>query len=146
MSDGGSRKPVPRPTPETAPFWEGCAAGELRLQHCLECAHVQFPPRRLCTGCLSPRVAWRAASGNGTVRSWSTVVVPGAAGFEAEVPYISVLVKLEEGPTMLSVLRECRNEDVYPGMDVEVLFEPRGEEMKVPYFRPGSGAAKKAGE
>ena len=31
-------KPVPEPTPETQPFWDGCAAGELRLQRCTDCA------------------------------------------------------------------------------------------------------------
>lgn len=27
-------KPAPKPTPETQPFWDGTAAGELRIQRC----------------------------------------------------------------------------------------------------------------
>jgi hypothetical protein len=29
--------PVPVPTPETAPFWAGMLAGELRIQKCNSC-------------------------------------------------------------------------------------------------------------
>lgn len=131
-----STKPIPTPNPETAPFWAGCAEGELRLQHCVDCQHVQFPPRRLCSGCFGQDVEWRVASGRGTVRSWSTVRMPGAPGFEAEVPFLSVLVALEEGPTMLSVLRECRAEDVDFDLPVEVIFEQRSDTIFVPYFKP----------
>ena len=125
-------KPLPGPTPETQPFWDGCAQGEFRLQHCRDCGHVQFPPRKLCSGCFSDQVAWQKASGRGRVMSWSTVVVPGAPGFESEVPFISVLIRLEEGPSMLSVLRGCEEGDVD---FVQVLFEKRSDDLFVPYFR-----------
>jgi uncharacterized OB-fold protein len=128
-------KPIPKPTPETEPFWAGCAKGELHLQHCTSCDHVQYPPRKLCSGCFSPDVEWRRASGRGRIRSWSTVVAPGAPGFESEIPFISVLIKLDEGPTMLSVLRDCEAEDVDFELPVEVVFEQRSEEIFVPYFR-----------
>ncbi len=131
-----NNKPVPKPTPETQPFWDGCAEGELRLQHCSDCQYVQYPPRKLCAGCFSTNVTWRAASGRGIVRSWSTVVAPGAPGFEAEVPFISVMITLQEGPTMLSVLRACEADQVEFDMPVEVIFEQRSETIYVPYFKP----------
>jgi uncharacterized OB-fold protein len=128
-------KPVPKPTPETAPFWEGCAQNELRLQHCESCGHVQFPPRKLCSGCFSTDVVWRPASGRGTVRSWSTVVMPGAPGFSEEVPFVSALIQLDEGPTMLSVLRHCSADEVDFDLPVEVIFEQRSDTIAVPYFQ-----------
>ena len=131
-------KPAPKPTPETQPFWEGCAAGELRLQHCSSCEHVQYPPRKLCSSCFSQDVEWRVASGKGIVRSWSTVTLPGAPGFAEEVPFISVLVQLQEGPTMLSVIRECEADQMDFGMSVEVIFEQRTESIAVPYFKPAT--------
>ena len=131
-------KPIPKPNPETAPFWAGCAAGELRLQHCLSCGQVQFPPRKLCSACFSTEVEWRPATGRGTVRTWSTVVRAGAPGFEQEVPFVSALIRLEEGPTMLSVLRNCTPEAVDFDMQVEVIFEPRSEQIHMPYFQPAN--------
>ena len=136
MSNQLNQKPVPKPNPETAPFWEGCAVGELRLQHCRDCEHVQYPPRRLCSACFSQHVEWRTASGRGTVRSWSTVRSPGAPGFADEVPFLSVLIQLEEGPTMLSVLRQCTDAEVDFDMPVEVIFEQRSQDIHVPYFKP----------
>ncbi len=129
-------KPLPKATPETAPFWQGCAEGELRLQHCLDCGHVQYYPRKLCSGCFSENVEWRAASGRGTIRSWSTVVAPSSPGFAEEVPFVSILVRLAEGPTMLSVLRHCSPEQVDFDMPVEVIFEQRSETIYIPYFKP----------
>jgi len=131
-----SEKPVPQPTPETQPFWAGCAEGELRLQKCNSCSHVQYPPRKLCSACFSQDVSWQKVSGLGIIRSWSTVVAPGAPGFAAEVPFVSVLVELQEGPTMLSVLRQCDPEAIEFGMPVEVIFEQRSDTIYIPYFKP----------
>jgi uncharacterized OB-fold protein len=136
MNSTISHKPVPKPTPETLPFWEGCAQGELRLQHCSDCQHVQYPPRRLCSGCFSTNVTWHPASGRGNVLSWSMVVAPGAPGFEEEVPFMSVIIALEEGPTMLSVLRACEADQMEFELPVEVIFEQRSESIFIPYFRP----------
>ncbi len=61
--------------------------------------------------------------------------MPGAPGFSDEVPYVAVLIRLEEGPTMLSVLRHCTADDVDFGAAVEVIFEPRGEDIFIPYFQ-----------
>ena len=130
------RKPVPVPTPETKPHWEGCRQGELRLQRCRTCDHIQFPPRRYCSGCLSDDIAWELASGHGTVRSWTVVRQPTSPAFRAELPYVMALVTLDEGPTMLSGLRSCAIEDVRIGMPVEIEFEERSEEIRVPYFHP----------
>ncbi len=136
MSDQTMNKPVPKPTPETQPFWDGCAAGELRLQHCNDCQHVQYPPRKLCSGCFSQNVEWRTASGRGVVRSWSMVTAPGAPGFEAEVPFLSVMITLQEGPTMLSVLRNCDATTVDFDLPVRVIFERRSPDITLPYFEP----------
>jgi uncharacterized OB-fold protein len=63
-------------------------------------------------------------------------VAPGALGFAEEVPFISVIIALEEGPTMLSVLRGCEADQVKFDMTVQVVFEQGSESMFVPYFNP----------
>ncbi len=62
--------------------------------------------------------------------------MPGAPGFDSEVPYLSAFITLDEGPTMLSVIRNCATKDVDFGMRVEVIFERRSETICVPYFQP----------
>jgi len=131
-----SAKPVPKPTPETEGFWEGCRQGELRVQRCPDCNHVQFPPRRYCSGCLSDRTAFERASGLGVVRSWTIVSIPVSPAFAADVPFAMALIGLDEGPTLLAGIRGCAPDAVHIGMRVEVEFEERSEEIHVPYFHP----------
>ena len=127
-------KPAPTPTGETRGYWDGCRAGELRLQRCARCAHVQFPPRRFCGGCLGDDLRWERASGRGVVRSWSVVRFPLSAAFAADAPYVVALIRLEEGPTLMAGLR-CAPGEASIGAAVEVEFERRTEEIHVPYFR-----------
>ena len=63
----GRPKAVPKPTPETQPFWDGAAAGELRIQRCLACARHYFYPRPSCPHCGSAEVEWVTASGRASV-------------------------------------------------------------------------------
>jgi hypothetical protein len=47
-----------------------------------------------------------------------------------------VLVALKEGPTMISVLRQCTADEVDFDMPVEVIFEQRSDTIFMPYFKP----------
>ena len=42
-----TEKPIPAPTHETRPYWEGCKAHELRIQRCGECGARQVDGARL---------------------------------------------------------------------------------------------------
>ena len=56
-----------RPTPidVTRPFWDGLAAGEVRLQRCRACDSWVFYPRPRCSPCLSDALDWHTVSGRG---------------------------------------------------------------------------------
>ncbi len=96
---------LPKPTTETAPFWEGCDRGELLLRRCEACGERSYYPRRLCPHCGSERLAWERAAGRGTVYSHSEICISFYGGaWESQLPYTVVLVDLDEGPRMLSRL------------------------------------------
>jgi len=94
---------LPEPDDDSAPFWDGCSVGELRVQTCTGCGHRRFPPRPMCPACRSLDSRWEALSGRGTV--WSHVVVhpPVLAAYAASAPYPVVVVALEEDPTLRMV-------------------------------------------
>ena len=127
---------LPRVTPLSAAYWEGCRIGELRLQHCLDCGHVQLPPRSHCTRCRGSRLEWRASSGRGRVESFTWIHIPLAEAWAHEVPYAVALIRLEEGPMMMSNLRECSESQLSVGLEVTVTFEARNETIHLPQFRP----------
>lgn len=135
MSDLPARL-VPVPTPETAEFWAGCARGELLLQHCVACGHLQFHPRVLCTACGATTLGWSKATGRGTVESHTVVRRAITAAYTPQLPYALVLVRLEEGPRLMSTLGGCALEDVRIGLPVVVAFEAWPEGVTMPVFRP----------
>lgn len=134
------RRPLPRPTPETRHFWDGTREGELRLQRCDDCGKVYFPPRPFCPGCASREVRVFKASGRGILYSY-VINHRAAPGFEP--PYSIAVVELDEGPRMMTniVGTPQTPEALQLDMPVEVVFEPVGDEITLPLFRPAEPGA-----
>jgi uncharacterized OB-fold protein len=129
------KKSLPKPTPETVHFWQGTAAGELRLQRCDECRHVYFPPRPFCPKCGSRKVSIFNASGRATLYSYVINHRP-APGFTA--PYAIAVVELAEGPRMMTNIVGCPQtpEALQLDMPLEVVFEKQTDEITLPFFKP----------
>lgn len=130
------RKPVPMPDADSAAYWAGLKEGRLLLQHCLACGHVQAYQQALCRQCGSERLEHRAASGRGTVYSFSVVHRAPGPAFKADVPYAVLLVQLDEGPRMISSLVGGDPMAVTFDMAVELVCEPLDEQTTLPRFRP----------
>jgi len=131
-----SGKHLPPVNAESAPFWDACRAGELHLQRCAACSRWQFYPRLLCTACGGRELAWQQASGKARLATFTIVRRAVSAAYEDDVPYVVALVKLEEGPTMMSNVVDCDPEALEIGMPLEVTFEAYTDEITVPQFRP----------
>ncbi|MFG2077889.1 Zn-ribbon domain-containing OB-fold protein [Nonomuraea maritima] len=133
-------KPAPKPTPETQPFWDGTAAGELRIQRCRACERHYFYPRPNCPRCGGDQVEWVRASGRATLYSYVINHRP-APGFADEAPYAIAVVELEEGVRMMTNIVGVENvpEKLPLDMELRVVFEQRGD-VHVPLFEPAGGA------
>jgi uncharacterized OB-fold protein len=132
-------KPLPRPNEDTTPYWEAAQRGELRMQQCLACGLVRFPPALLCARCLSEQSEWVRLSGRGTVFSWIVVHQSQHPAFNADTPYNVTIVELEEGARLHTNLVECSNHQIHIGMPVEVVFDKVNDEVTLPKFRPAKG-------
>lgn len=126
----------------SAPFFEGCRRGELRMQQCAETGRLIFPPRPLSP--FAPRVTpvWIRVSGHGTI--WSFVVPhpPLLPPFQELAPYNVILVALEEDPTVRLVgnllpAEGARIDALDPatieiGTPVRAVFERVSDEITLP--------------
>ena len=92
--------PRPYPTVVSAPYWEGCARGELLFQRCADCGGITHTPAVLCAHCCSRALSWEPSAGTGTIYSWTTVWRPQTPAFS--IPYTAVIVDVDEGWQMLS--------------------------------------------
>ena len=133
----GVAKPLPKPTPDTQPFWDAVKRHELMLPKCKACGQLHFFPRPFCPHCFSWDLEWVRCSGKGKLYSYVINHRP-APGFEEEAPYVIAVVELDEGPRMLSNLIDIEPtpETVQVDMPVEILFQDVNEEMTMFKFRP----------
>lgn len=127
--------PLPVPDDDTAPFWEYCRGGELRVQRCSSCEQYRHPPRLMCGRCGSLEYEWALVSGRGTVYSYIVTHQPIHPALQGRVPFATVLVELDEGVRMTSNVVDCPPEEIAIGMLVEVEFEQLNEEITLPKFR-----------
>jgi len=139
MTGGG--KFIPRPGPQTQAWWDGCRRHKLLIQRCLTCGHHQFYPRIICTACTSDGLEWVRSTGRGKVRTFTICRLPVSRAYAGDLPYVIALIRLDEGPTMMSNIVGCDPESVAIGMPVEVVFENLSEDITIPKFRPETSGA-----
>lgn len=131
------RRPLPQPDDVTRFHWDGAAAHRLVLQRCRSCGKLQYPPEVCCIHCQADDFQHVEATGRGVIYSYSVVDRPLHAGFVDTLPYVVVLVELDDQPglRMLTNLVEVPTGTTLKcGMPVEVVFENRGA-VTLPQFR-----------
>jgi uncharacterized OB-fold protein len=85
---------------DTAGFWAGTAAGELRVQACGSCRRWRMPPRPMCPHCRSVEATWVTTGGRGAVWSFIVAHPPLLPAYAELAPYNAIVVELEEDPSI----------------------------------------------
>jgi hypothetical protein len=142
MNDLPKKKPVPRPTPETARYWQAAREHRLEIQHCNACGKFWFPPSQSCPHCLAADFAWTRVSGAGKVFSFVTYHRVYHPAFAKDVPYVVALVELDEGPRLLTNIIGVPPQDVTCDMPVTVTFDDFEDGVSVPKFMPRTAPTK----
>ena len=125
---------LPRPAagPTTAPFWEGCARGELLFQSCRTCGEANFPPVEHCRWCLSAQLTWQCSAGRGEIYSFTVVHRAVTPAFRA--PYAPAIVTLAEGYQMLTNIVGVPPGRLRIGLPVAARFHQVNPDLWLPYF------------
>jgi hypothetical protein len=129
-----AERPAPRPDADSRPYWEAAARGELVVQQCSSCATKRLPGRVLCPACWSDESEWVAATGRGTVYTFTMVHRAPSPAFADRVPYIVALIELEEGPRVVGNIVEGEAEHVRVGAPVSVRFERLNDDIALPQW------------
>ena len=131
-----TRFDLPTADPETQEFWDAARDRRLLIRRCNACGEASFYPRRFCPSCWSDDVVWEQASGRASLYTWSVVHSNDLPPFGERVPYVAAIVDLAEGPRMMTNVVDCAHDALAIGMDLEVTFEERTDDVTVPVFRP----------
>jgi uncharacterized OB-fold protein len=84
-------------------YYEALKQDRLLGLKCRACGAVTVPPAMVCRQCAGADMEIVELKGGGKIRTFTTVFVA-AEGRESEVPYIIVLVELDEGPWLMGNL------------------------------------------
>ena len=137
---------IPPDDEDAAPFFEGCRAGELRMQQCAVTGRLIFPPRPMSPWAPHTPPGWTPVSGRGTI--WSFVVPhpPLLPPFQDWAPYVVIAVALAEDPTVRLIgnllprpgarIDETRPADVTIGAPVRAIFERVDGDVVLPRWVP----------
>lgn len=126
-----SNMPLPVIDDLTRPFWDAARAHRLVVQRCQACGDVHFPPSPVCPACLSEDQVWQEASGRATLLSWATFHRAYWDGVKDAVPYDVCVVRLAEGPLMVSNFAGPTPEGLRLGLPLAAVFHDVAPEVSV---------------
>lgn len=127
---------TPRPEWLVLDWHRACLeAGMLTIQRCGGCGLWRHPPRRFCARCASPDAGFEPVRGTGVVRSLAVSHRSMDPGWQAEVPFATLVVELDEGPRVLAATH-ARPDDVAIGTHVTCTIEARSEDFALLWAEP----------
>ena len=135
---GKITRPLPTITEDHAEFWVATKAHQLKLQKCDRCGRFWYYPGPVCHYCSSREFTWTAVSGRGTIYSYSVLERAKGNPFEGDVPITIILVRLEEGPVMMSNLIDYEPGQLAIDAPVVVDYEDVDDQVTLPVFRPAA--------
>jgi uncharacterized protein len=109
----------PSSSRDTAFFWDGVKAHELRIQRLAD-GSLQHPPVPAVWQDAAAPIDYLVASGKGTVFSFVVHHAPKVPG--RTLPFVIALVELEEGVRMLGELRNVEHAKIEIGMPVRATY------------------------
>jgi uncharacterized protein len=133
LSSGG---PVPRASPLSAPFWEGCNHGEIRFQRCDRCGTAIFEPSSRCRSCGASTLTWTTSTGRGELYSWTIYWRPQTPAFA--IPYGCAVAEMEEGFYLLAGIGDLFTDELAVGLALEARFVKVTPDVCLPYFAPAT--------
>jgi uncharacterized protein len=97
-----SRRPLPKPSPWSAPFWAAARERRLTIQVCSACRTRTMYPKKYCPSCLSDNMTWMESTGRGEVYSFSVQLRAAPSFFVDRVPYVVGVIRLDEGVQIMA--------------------------------------------
>ncbi len=129
------KKQLPVITALDKPFWEAARRHELVAYQCQNCG-TYYSQVTDCPACDNPQMDWVRVSGKGQVFTYGIYHQLYHPAWKDDIPYNVTWVKLDEGPLLMSNIVECRNEDIYVEMPLQVVFDDVTDEITLPKFKP----------
>jgi uncharacterized OB-fold protein len=121
-----------------AEWWAGTQRRQLLVQRCATCGAAQHYPRLACTVCSGTDLSMTVAAGEATLYSFTTVWRSPHPDLAA--PYVVALVRLAEGPLLLTRLVGTSEEALRCDQPLRLEWAPLADGRALPVFAPTAAA------
>lgn len=133
-----------------ASFNQFIAEKKLMASRCTQCAGLYLPPRAICPKCHSDQLGWEELSGRGRLAAFTSVYIAPTfmadAGYGRSNPYVSGVVKLDEGVMISARILDVDPKDsasiaIDTPLTIAFIEQGEGDNQKTMLaFKPASGA------
>ena len=103
---------------KTAKFFAALKEGGIETTKCKTCGTVQWPPRSICSSCLSEDLDWVELTQNGELVAFSQANV-GLEDFE-KAPVTVAVVRLDDGLRLLTRIEGAPFDSLRSGLKVRL--------------------------
>lgn len=103
-------------------FYEFIGERKLMAAKCRSCTSLLLPPKNVCPKCFSTDLEWTELEKKGKLLTY-TVIHVSPRQFQSMVPYAIGIIKLEDGPHLLGMIRQVKPEEIKVGMNLTVDFD-----------------------
>jgi hypothetical protein len=123
-------KIIPKPDDLNLELFQAIiAGGHLCVQKCGNCGNYAHPPRMFCARCFSGDYSYAQVSGAGTVYSYTLSHHTAEPAWQEELPYLTIVVQLDQGPRIVGAARIDEPATVRIGQRVRVVPEARTDDF-----------------
>jgi uncharacterized OB-fold protein len=122
-------------------FFQAISKGEFVATQCYGCGVVYLPPRTYCERCFDRlEDSYVKVAPQGEVHAF-TICYRKMDGSPSDKPIIVSMIRIDDTDGgLVHCLSEVKPEDVYIGMPVKAVFQPKKERkgsiLDIKYFRP----------
>jgi len=103
-------------------FYKFVGEGKLMAAKCNKCGDVLLPPKPICPECLTKDLSWVEVKNKGKLLAYTVIHVP-PVQFQSMAPYALGIVKLDDGPNLIGMIRGIETNKIKIGMNLTVDFD-----------------------
>jgi uncharacterized OB-fold protein len=103
-------------------FYMFIGEGKLMAARCNKCSKILLPPRPICNTCFNKNFRWVELKRRGRLLTY-TIIHVAPKQFEPLAPYAVGIVKLNDGPQLLGMIRDVELDNLKVGANMTIDFE-----------------------
>ena len=103
-------------------FYKFIGEGKLMAAKCNKCGNTLLPPKPICPKCLTKDLSWVEVKNRGKLLAY-TVIHVSPAQFQSMCPYALGIIKLDDGPNLIGMIRGIEISKIKIGMNLTVDYD-----------------------